>query len=95
MENAKCCQFNDLIATSFYESKMVTFGRKISVFKPPFKVEDRFKLTELKLICLDIFRLVNVVRQFLHSGTNGLFIFHLTARPSGSYLQHFGTLLSR
>lgn len=63
------------------------------MFKPPFKVEDRFKLTELKLICLDIFRLVNVVRQFLHSGTYGLF--HLTARPSGSYLQHFGTLLSR
>lgn len=45
----------------------------MSVYKPPFKVEDRFKLTELKLICLDIFRLVNVVRQFLHSGTNGLF----------------------
>lgn len=44
------------------------------MYKPPFKVEDRFKLTELKLICLDIFRLVNVVRQFLHSGTNGLFL---------------------
>lgn len=71
---------------------MVIFEKNIQCLSSP--LEDRVRPSELKLICLGILRLGNVVRQLLQTDTSGLVFFCSCARTSRTDLQHSWNLWS-